>query len=54
MDIWMLAVARYKRLEDKLNNFQVDGHDLELGRKTWTNLWDGHPVSQLLLAIWIC
>jgi len=37
-------LSEYKRLEDKLNNFQVDGHDLELGRKTWTNLWDGHPV----------
>ena len=37
--------GRYKNLEEKLNSFSSKpSHDLELGRKAWSDVWDGHPV----------
>jgi len=38
-------LSEYKTLEEKLNSFSSKpSRDLELGRKAWSNLWDGHPV----------
>ena len=43
-----LCHGRYKTLEEKLNSFSSKhskpSHDLELGRKAWSDVWDGHPV----------
>lgn len=41
-------LSEYKTLEEKLNSFSSKhskpSHDLELGRKAWSDVWDGHPV----------
>jgi hypothetical protein len=43
-----LSHGRYKTLEEKLNSFSSKhskpSRDLELGRKAWSDVWDGHPV----------